>query len=158
MSDAGAGFGCRDCRAAGVGEEVQYFDLAPRGHGVLNDPAEPVPVDGLFREQTGVFEVKRFESEGEIPVVDRPLLGQVPEFPLAAAFVTAVVMAVGISPFSSAGSLPDHLRVRTDQFVAAPELEFLSVRSIQYLIVFPGIRNPHNYFCSSNVSPIQRDL
>ena len=105
-----------------------------------------------------MFEVKRFEPEREIPVVDRPLFGKIPKFPLAAAFVAAVVMTVGISPFSSAGSLPDHLRVRTDQLVAAPEFEFLSVRSIQYLIVFPGIRNPHNKICSSNVSLIQPDL
>ena len=67
-----------------------------------------------------MLEVKGFESEGQIFVVDRPLLGKVSELPLAAALIAAVIMRVGISPLSAARRIPDHLRVRTDQLVSAP--------------------------------------
>ena len=120
MSDGRTGLRCCNCGTAGISEQVEDFNFSAGRHSVSNDLTEPVPVDGLLREEAGMLEVKGFEPEGQIFVVDRPLLGKVSELPLAAALIAAVIMRVGISPFSAARRIPDHLRVRTDQLVPAP--------------------------------------
>ena len=150
MGDSGSGLGGRDGGTAGVGKEVEDLYFLAGCDGASDDLAEPVPVDRLLGEESRVLEVKGLKSEGEIPIVDRPLLGEVSELPLAAAFIAAVVMGVGVPPFSAARRLPDHLWVRADQLVAAPKFQFLAVGSIQYLIIFPGICNPHIFFALLN--------
>ena len=144
MGDMSAGLGCSNRRAARVGKKIEDFHFSAGRYSLLNNSAEPVPVDSLFREQSGVLEIKGLEPEGEVPVVDRPLLRKVEELPLAAALAAAVVVRVGVSPFPPPGGLPYYLRVGTDELIAAPDLQLLAVGRVQYLIVFPGICNPHS--------------
>ena len=143
MCDLRACFGRGNCRAACVGEEIEHFDLSAGRNRFTDDPGKPVPVDGLLGKQTCMFEVERLEPEREVPVVDRPLFGKIDKLPLAAALFAAVVVRVGLFPLLAAGRFPYDLRVRTDELIAAPELEFFTVGRIQYLIIFPGICNPH---------------
>ena len=120
MGDLCAGLGGGDGGAACVGKEIEYFHLSARGDGFADDLREPIPVDSLLGKEPGVFEVKGLEAEGEVAIVDGPLLGKVYEFPLAAAFFAAVVVRVWLFPLFAAGRFPYNLRIRTDQLIAAP--------------------------------------
>ena len=137
MGDTCTRLSGRDRRASRISEEIEDLHFSAGGDGIFNNAAEPVPVDGLLGEESRVFEVEGFETEGEVLVPDRPFLREIEKLPLAAALAAAVVVRVGILPFPAARCLPDDLRVRTDELIAAPDLEFLPVGSIQYLIVFP---------------------
>ena len=57
---------CKGC-AAGVGEQIQYFD---RTSGISDFLSEPVPVCCLFRKQTCVFKTKRFQVKSKIFIID----------------------------------------------------------------------------------------
>ena len=82
--------------------------------------------------------------EGQFSVGNGPLLGQVKEFPLAAAFAAAVIMTVGLSPLSAFRCIPDDLGVRADQSVIPPSLQLFTAGCIQHLIVLPFVSDPHS--------------
>ena len=74
-----------------------------------------------------MLEAERLQIKGEISVMDGPLLGQIKKFPLAAAFLAAVVVAVLLFPAGVCpGGIPDYLRVGPDQQVFAPSFQFFS--------------------------------
>ena len=56
MGNSGTCGGCGQGSAAGVGKEVQYLD---RTSGIADLFRKPVPVGGLFREQSGMFKTER---------------------------------------------------------------------------------------------------
>ena len=142
------GYGGSAC----IGEQVEHLDLSAGRDSPADQPGAPVPVDGLFRKQACMLEAEGLEVEIEIPVMDDPFLGQVEEFPFPAAFAAPVVMAVGLFPLAAPGRLPDNLGVGADQLIAAPELQLFTAGGIQYLIVFPLIRNPHNNLYSLSLN------
>ena len=142
------GYRCPAC----IGEQVEDPDFSARRDGPADQAGAPVPVDGLFREQARMLKTEGLEIEIEIPVMNDPFLGQVEEFPFPAAFAAPVVMTVGLFPLASPGRFPDDLGIRTDQLIAAPELQLLTSGGIQYLIVFPLIRDPHNILYSLSLN------
>ena len=68
-----------------------------------------------------MLETEGFQVEGQFLVVDLPLFWQLKEFPVAAAFLTAVVMTVLMLPAAVVSwGVPYDLRIRTDQDIFAP--------------------------------------
>ena len=138
----------RPCRcgrkggAAGVGEEVQYFDGTSGAADLLG---EPVPVGGLLGKEAGVLEAERLQVEGQGAVTNLPLLRQAEKLPLSAALFAPVLVSVHVLP--PAGILrgvPDDLGIRADEDVAAPSFQLLSFRTVYDFIIFPIICNPHS--------------
>ena len=92
-----------------------------------------------------MLEAEGLQIEGERAVTDLPALGKVKEFPAAAALRAPVVVCIGSFPaLQGPLRLPDHLRVRPDEQIIAPALEFFTRGRIQHFIITPLIRNPHN--------------
>ena len=84
MADGRAGICRRERCTAGVGEQVEHVD---RAACVTDHLVDEIPIGSLLGEQTGMLEAHRLELERQIAVVDGPLLGQLADFPLAAACV-----------------------------------------------------------------------
>lgn len=122
MCDACACCGrCERC-ASRVGEQVQHFN---RAVGTADQIAEPVPVRCLLREKAGVFEAERFQAEGQVFIVDLPLLRQMEKLPFSAALAASVIMTVFLFPARIFFfRVPDDLRVWSYQKVISPPLQF----------------------------------
>ena len=133
---------CRsERRAAGVGEQVEHIDGTARA---ADHAVDEIPVGRLLGEQAGVLEAHGLELEGQLAVMDRPLLGQTADLPFAAARVRAVVDGVRPVPCAAAlGARPDGLRVRAHQHLIAPALDFLAAAAVKHGIVLPVVRDPH---------------
>ena len=116
------GCGCGGC-AAGIGEEIQDPDFFSGGGTSADELREPVPVDRLFGEKAGVFEAEGFEPEGQISVMDAPVIRKVKKLPFAAAFFAAVIVCVGTAPDPVTGRVPDYLGIGADQTVFTPSLQ-----------------------------------
>ena len=124
-----------------VSKEIQYFDRSSCISDLLR---EPVPVRCLLREKAGVFEAERFQAEGQVFIVDLPLLRQMEKLPFSAALAASVIMAVFLFPARIFFfRVPDDLRVWSYQKVISPPLQFLSAGRIQHFIIFPSICYPH---------------
>ena len=137
ITGSGSGQSCTAC----VSKKIQDFD---RASGFTNLITEPVPVDSLLREKSGVFETEWFQMESKIFVMEIPLLREIKEFPFTAAFFASVIMGVHVFPSTAyLRSVPDHLRIRTDQSVFPPAFQFFSTGSVNYFVFFPVICNPH---------------
>ena len=139
---------CR--RPSGVCKQVQYFDISSRFDGFLNNRREPVPVRRLLRKKSRVLERERLQMKRQrffdgSRVLNGPLLRQIEEFPLSAAFAAAVIMCVRMLPRLSVTRLPDDLRVRPDQHILSPALELLAVRGVHHFIFLPSIGKIHFY-------------
>ena len=142
MCDRSSGSSCRKSGPTCVGKKVQNLNGSSC---FTNFVAKPVPVYGLFREKSCVLEAKGFQMEGQILVMEIPLLGQIKKFPLAAALGAAVIMCIHLAPSRLClGGIPDYLRVRTHKEIVSPSLQLLAAGSINYFIFFPAICNPHN--------------
>ena len=150
MRHRSTGRECCKRRTAGIGKQIQYAD---RTVCAVNQAGKPVPVDGLFRKQSRVFEGKWLETEGQPSRIriqireligNLPLLRQIMEFPAAAASAAAVIMSV---MFPLAGRLlrrvPDYLRIRPHESVRTPLFELFPGRCVQYFIIVPSVSNPH---------------
>ncbi len=139
---------CTPC----VGKKVEYPD--PAGgipvQGLSDNRRGPVPVDGLFREEPGVFETEGLQMKcqvlaAEAAVLDIPFLGQPGEFPLSAAFRTSVIVSVWLFPAAVFPcGIPDHLRIRAYQYIISPALKFFTGGGIEDFIVLPVVCDPHN--------------
>ena len=82
--------------------------------------------------------------EGQVLVVDGPLLRKVKEFPFSAAFLASVIVTVHFLPaFMISGGVPDDLGIGTNQEIIPPAFQFLASGGIYYFIIFPIICNPH---------------
>ena len=128
MCDSRACLCCCKGGTACVGEEIQHLD---RAAGISDFFREPVPVSGLLREKAGVLEAEGLELEGELLVVDAPLLWKVKKFPLSATLLAAVIMAVRMLPaVLLSWCIPDDLRVRAHEQVIAPALQLFSAGGI----------------------------
>ena len=80
-----------------------------------------------------------------------PLLRQIEELPLAAAACAAVIMCIRLLPSGKiSGSVPDNLRVRTNQQVFSPVLQLLALDGVNNSVVFPMVSNPHNLYSPFN--------
>ena len=124
MSDGSSRSRRSQCCASCVGEQVQNFNWAAC---LFDFFREPVPVGGLFREQTCMFETKRFQMKCEIFVMNGPLFRQIEEFPFSAAAGTAVIMTVHFTPsFMFFRSIPDNLRIGTYQKIVTPAFQFFT--------------------------------
>jgi hypothetical protein len=156
MRDLCACLCCSDGRTAGIGKEIQD-PYRPALIRLRSDEAgEPVPVRGLFREKPRMLETERFQIEMQFTagrsIGDLPFFRKIEKLPLTAAFAAAVIMGIRMFPFTSAGRLPDNLRIGPDQPVFAPALQFLSIGCIDHFIIFPVIRQVHFYCLSSVLS------
>ena len=75
-----------------------------------------------------MFKAEGLQIECKVMICNGPLVGKIEDLPLPAAFIAAVVMSVGVLPASVRfGGIPDDLRIRTNQEVIAPALQFFSV-------------------------------
>ena len=91
-----------------------------------------------------VFEAERFQAEGQVFIVDLPLLRQMEKLPFSAALAASVIMAVFLFPARIFFfRVPDDLRVWSYQKVISPPLQFFSAGRIQHFIIFPSICYPH---------------
>ena len=98
-------------------------------------------VSGAGRE--GIEELEG-QIKAEAAVRYLPHLRKREEFPLTAPFVATVIVCIRFLPAVMLPlRIPQNLRVRTNQKKIAPAFQFLLIRSINYLIVFPLISNPH---------------
>ena len=79
MCNMCAGGGSSQSRTACIGKKIQNFDRAFCFTDLIS---EPVPVDCLLREKSGVFETEWFQMEGQIFVMEIPLLWQIKKFQL----------------------------------------------------------------------------
>ncbi len=144
MGHGGSGFGCGQGGAAGVGEKIENFYRLSGLFPFFYNRRKPVPVYGLLREKPCVLEAERFQAESKLPVPDAPFLGQLEEFPLSAAFGTAVIVSVLLFPAPvCARRVPYDLRVGAHQDIIAPALQLLPAGGIYYFIIFPCICCPH---------------
>ena len=154
MGDSCPGPGRGQSGAAGVSEEVENLDLGlgTGGLALADELREPVPVGRLLREEAGVFKGEGLDAKGQLPgsgelIGDLPFLRQVKELPFAAAPSGAVIVGVEPVPVRiPAGCVPDNLRVRAKQGVAAPALQLLPPGAVVYFVVFPAICQPHRHF------------
>ena len=114
MSDSSARCGSGQRGAASVGEKIQDFER-PAGFlrlRLLYYRRKPIPVDGLLRKKSRVFEAERLQAEGQILVTDAPLIRQIKKFPFAPAFLAAVIVAVFLFPaFLCLRRVPNDLRI-----------------------------------------------
>ena len=93
-----------------------------------------------------MLEAEGLQIKGKVFVGDGPLLGQLVELPFTAAFVAAVVVAVGFLPAEVIlVGVPYYLGIGTDKKIISPSLKLLPGGSVYYLIIFPIICNPHIY-------------
>ena len=131
---------CKSCTSC-VGKKIQYFD---RTSCIADLVTKPVPVDCLLRKQSGMLEAEWFQVEGEMFIMEIPLLRKIKKLPFAAALFAAVIMCVHVFPAPAyLWGIPDNLRIRTDQGVFAPALQLFTTGSINYFVFFPVICNPH---------------
>ena len=143
MADGRAGVCRRKRSAAGVREQVEHAD---RAACVTDHLVDKIPVGSLFGKQTGMLEAHRLELERQITVVDSPLLGQLADFPLAAARVRAMIDSVRLIPdFAVLVARPDSLRVGALQNLIAPSFNFFTAAAVEHGVVFPMICDPHKY-------------
>jgi hypothetical protein len=136
----------RTGRTAGVAEEVEHVDFATVLHRRLDALGTPLPVDGLLREESGVFEGggrnPKFEPEGF--VVEVPRVGHLGAiFPAAAALIAAVIEAVPLLPFGAGAAGPDDLRVGAHEGVRTPAFQFHTVARVEEAVVLPIGRDGH---------------
>ena len=78
-----------------IGKQIQNFHGSA---GRFDFLGTPVPIDSLFREQTGMFKTERFQMEGERFVADAPLLREIKKFPFSSSLRPSVIVAYSISP------------------------------------------------------------
>ena len=141
MDDFGAGGGAGERHHAGIAEQVQHFHGASRG-------ADPVlrksPVYGVFLEEAHVAEGGAARGEGQAVPAHRPGVDRAggEDFPLAGAvLVRALGGEAGIRfpALHGFGRIPERLRVRADDGLAAEAFELLQVAAVEQGIVFPVI-------------------
>ena len=143
MADGRARVCRRERCTAGVGEQIEYVD---RAACVTDHLVDKIPVGSLLGEQTGMLEAHRLELERQIAVVDGPLLGQLADFPLAAACVRAMVDGVRLVPnLTVLVARPDSLRVGALQNLIAPSFNFFTAAAVEHGVVLPMICDPHKY-------------
>ena len=141
MADLRARRRARDRRAAGVGEEIQHADGAPRIFDLL---ARKVPVHGLLGEEARVLEVHGLDLKRKVPVFHLPGFGQPVLVPVSAAGGRAVVAALRAAPAAvRVRRLPYRLRVRPHQDLLSPALQLFSAAAVQQFVIFPSVRDPH---------------
>ncbi|MCG4587583.1 hypothetical protein L0P56_19145, partial [Anaerosalibacter bizertensis] len=88
---------------------------------------EPVPVHSLLREKSCMLEAERLQIKSKVLVMKLPLMRKIKELPLTAATAASVIMSVHMLPATVfAGSIPDYLRVRTNQKIIPPALQLFS--------------------------------
>ena len=91
-----------------------------------------------------MLKTERLQIEGQVLILNAPLLGQIEKFPFAAAFAASVIMTVLLSP---AGILPlcipDHLRVGTHKRDITPTLQLFAAACIEHLEILPIRRRTH---------------
>ena len=67
-----------------------------------------------------------------------PLLRETEKFPFAAAFFASVIVSIsGFPSLVCLWSVPDDLRVRTNQDIISPSLKFFTAGCIYNFVVFP---------------------
>ena len=78
--------------------------------------------------------------KGQLLIRNLPLLRQIKKLPFAAALAAAVIVAIHFFPaFVFFGGIPDNLRVRADQQVVPPALQFFALGAVYYFIIVPFI-------------------
>ena len=103
-----------------IGEQIQYFD---RASGAADQSRCPVPIDCLLRKKSCMFKTKWFQMEGQIPVMDIPLLRQIKELPFSASLIASMIVRIFLLPlWGIMRCVPDHLRVRANQDIISPSL------------------------------------
>ena len=128
--------------AAGIGKQVEHADGPAGGADLFPDE---VPVGGLLGEDAGVLEAHGLDVEGQLLIMDGPVLGQLANLPVTAAGLAAVIDGVGLLPQGAALRLPDGLRVGPHQDLLSPALQPAAAAAVQQLIVLPMVRCPHNF-------------
>ena len=79
-----------------------------------------------------------------------PLFRQIKKFPFSAAFFTSVIMCIVFAPsFFCFRCIPDDLWVRTYEEIFSPSFQFLTLGTINHLIIFPVLCYPHCLFSST---------
>ena len=68
MCNMSSGSGSSQCSTTCIGKKIQDFYRASR---ITDLVTEPVPVDSLFRKQTGMFETEWFQMEGQVSGLDK---------------------------------------------------------------------------------------
>ena len=141
MGHTGSCSSCCKGSTSCVGEKIQHLD----GTTCITDLVpKPVPVGSLFREKAGVLEAEWLQMEGQLLIMNVPLLRQIKKFPFSTASGASVIVCIRPFPaFVCAWGVPDHLRIRTDQKVVPPFFQLFPTGSVYYLIFFPVICNPH---------------
>ena len=141
MDDMRSGNSGGNGRATRVCKQIEHAD-GPAG--ISDQSGKPIPVYRLFREKTGVLEAHRAQQKTQFSVRYLPLLRQFIFDPTAAAGYGASVYAIRMLPRGMhGGTLPDDLRIRTDQDIIPPPFQTFAVRGVQQFIFFPLISNPH---------------
>ena len=135
----------RQCRAAGIGKQVQH-PHRPTGAGHLFP--DEIPVGRLLRENAGMLEIHGFDVKGQVVLIaNLPPLGQGIFRPVAAAGIGADIAGIVLLPLGSpAGGIPDYLGIRTHQDMTAPAFQPFAAGGIEHLIVLPFIGNPQHVF------------
>ena len=95
MADFRAALRGGQCRAAGIGEEVQHIHRAGLLFTLLHGFADPFPHNALFGENAEVAEVGGRKFKGDAGDVDFPVVGQ----------IVAVVPAVAALAVESGGDI-----------------------------------------------------
>ena len=132
---------CRQSRTTCICKKIQHLHRTSRIADLI---AKPVPIHRLLRKKPGMLKTKRFQIKGKSLIMNIPLLGQIKKLPFTAALLTSVIMPVHMLPaLIHLRRIPYNLRIRPHQKIIPPTLQLLPTGSINNLIIFPSICNPH---------------
>ena len=141
MSNRSSRCRCRQSRTTCICKKIQHLHRTSRIADLI---AKPVPIHSLLRKKPGMLKTKRFQIKGKSLIMNIPLLGQIKELPFTAALLTSVIMPVHMLPaLIHLRRIPYNLRIRPHQKIIPPTLQLLPTGSINNLIIFPSICNPH---------------
>ena len=143
MADRSARFGTSQSGTTGVRKQIEHLHRPVRSADL---PSHKVPVYRLLRKQSRMFKSGRANLKGQPPVSDFPFfLNQGSILPAAAARIGADISGIRLFPGRVRfGSIPDNLRVRSDQQHISPPFQLFPFGSIDDFIVFPLVGNSHN--------------
>ena len=141
MADGGARRRAGHRGAPGVGEKVEHRDGAA---GPPDEIGTEIPVGSLLGEETGMLEIHGLDLEGEVPIADLPLFGDILFLPPAPASRGTSVAGVGPPPQGIvSGGVPDGLGIGTDQDTVPPAFQLFPSATVDQLIILPLVRDPH---------------
>ena len=147
VANGSSGGSSRNGCAAGICKEVENANFSALCFCCFDFLTHHIPVNGLFREKTGVFKAGGADFEGEIFIINLPEFRKFAAiFPMSAALGRTDVSCVGVFPHGVVfRGAPDYLGVGSYKNNFSPAFKSFAFGAIEKFIIFP-------VFCISHFS------